>query len=441
MFQVHKRHIRYFSTKVQNFINGEFVDSNATEWFNVYNPATDEIIAKTPQSTNEELNEATQIAHEAFQEWRNTSVMKRQRYMFDYLHELNNYKDKIAENIVLENGKSLADAHGDVFRGIEVVERSTSVVQDLMGETVEQLAQDTDCYSYRQPLGVSAGICPFNFPAMIPLWMFPLALSSGNTFVMKPSERTPGAAMIMAEIAQNINLPKGILNIIHGGKDTVNFICDDPRIKTISFVGGNQAGEHIHQRGTSNDKRVQSNMGAKNHAIIMPDANKESALNMIAGASFGATGQRCMALPVAIFVGPASDWIPELVEKAKSLKIGPGSDKDADLGPMITKESLQRAESIINAAEQEGASILLDGRGVKVEGYENGYFLGPTIIDHSKPGQQNYDQEIFGPVISCVRVNTLEEGIELINKNKYGNGTAIFTQSGAVARKFQYKLM
>lgn len=426
----------------QNFINGEFVDSKATEFFDVHDAATDKVIGRVPQSTPEELAAATATADAAWKEWRNLSVMKRQRFMFDYLAEITTEENKqrLAENIVLENGKGLADAHGDVFRGIEVVERACSVVDHLMGETVEQLANDTDCYSYKQPLGVSAGIAPFNFPAMIPLWMFPMALACGNTFVMKPSERTPGATMIMAEIAQKIGLPKGVFNIVHGGRDTVNFICDAPEIKTISFVGSNQAGEYIHERGTKNDKRVQSNMGAKNHALIMPDCQKESTLNMIAGASFGATGQRCMALPVAVFVGPSQAWIPELVEKANTLTVGQGMNTKADLGPMISKAALIRAEEIIADAEKEGATIVLDGRGVKVEGYPDGYWLGPTIIDNVKPGMRAYDEEIFGPVISCVRVDTLEEGIELINNNPYGNGTAIFTQSGAVARKFQYEV-
>jgi malonate-semialdehyde dehydrogenase (acetylating)/methylmalonate-semialdehyde dehydrogenase len=424
----------------QNFIGGKFVDSSATEFFDVHDPATNQVVGRVPQSTPAELEAATAAAHGAFGEWSQLSIMKRQRFMFDYLQVLNEEKERMAESIVIENGKGLADARGDVFRGIEVVERACSVVDHMMGETVENVATWMDTYSYRQPLGVSAGIAPFNFPAMIPLWMFPMALACGNTFLLKPSERTPGAAMIMAEIANKVGLPEGTLNIVHGGRDTVNHICDDPRIKTISFVGGNQAGEHIHQRGTGNDKRVQSNMGAKNHCVIMPDCNAENALNALVGSSFGATGQRCMALPIAIFVGKAQEWIPLLAEKGATLKAGPGSDPTADLGPMISAAARDRAEDLITGGEKAGANILLDGRGLSLPDYPEGYFIGPTVMDNVTTDMECYKQEIFGPVIGVMRVDTLEEAIEIINSNPYGNGTSMFTNSGAAARKFQHEV-
>lgn len=306
-----------------------------------------------------------------------------------------------------------------------------------MGETLENLSKNIDTYSYRQPLGVCAGICPFNFPAMIPLWMFPLALTTGNTYILKPSEKNPGASTIIAELSQDI-FPPGVLNIIHGSKNSVDFICDHSYIKAISFVGGNQAGEYIHARGTKNGKRVQSNMGAKNHALILPDAKRDRTIDLLVGAAFGATGQRCMALPIAIFVGESQNWIPDLVEKAKKLKIGPGSDPEAQVGPLITSESKNRVESLIESGKKEGAKVLLDGRNPKVpKGFEKGNFIGPTIISDVKPNMQVYQQEIFGPVLGIMKVDTLDEAIQIINNNPYGNGTAIFTGSGAAAKKFQ----
>jgi malonate-semialdehyde dehydrogenase (acetylating)/methylmalonate-semialdehyde dehydrogenase len=305
---------------------------------------------------------------------------------------------------------------------------------------MEQLSKGIDTYSYRQPLGVTAGICPFNFPAMIPMWMFPLALVTGNTMIMKPSEKTPGATMILARLAKEAGVPDGVLNVIHGSVDSVNFICDNPEIKVISFVGSNQAGEYIHERGTKNGKRVQANLGAKNHATIMPDADKESVLNAMAGAAFGAAGQRCMALSCAIFVGESQAWIPELAEKVKTMKVGPGHAPDADLGPLISKASVTRANAIIQSAIDQGAEVLLDGRNPTVEGYPDGNFINPTLISNVTAEMDCYKEEIFGPVLVCVKVDTIEDAIKFTNANQYGNGCAIFTKSGAAARKFQYEV-
>jgi len=305
---------------------------------------------------------------------------------------------------------------------------------------VENLSSDVDTYSYRQPLGVCAGICPFNFPAMIPLWMFPLGMACGNTFIMKPSERTPGATMILAKLAHEAGFPAGSLNVIHGGVDAVNFICDDPNVRTISFVGANQAGEHIHARGTKNGKKVQSNMGAKNHATILPDADKESTLNALAGAAFGAAGQRCMALSTALFVGEAKEWIPELVEKSQSMQAGDGMADTSDLGPLISKESKARVEGLIESGVNEGASLLLDGRGVKVDGLPDGNFINPTILGDVTTDMECYKEEIFGPVLLCKSVDTMDEAIQITNDNPYGNGCALFTSNGAAARKYQYDI-
>lgn len=422
------------------FINGKFVESKTTKFLDVKNPATQEVVTRVPLATQEEMEEAVAAAKAAFKSWRNTPVPVRQRVMFNLQHLLKEHQEEIAQCIVRENGKTIVDARGDVFRGIEVVEYACGAVSAMMGETVENLAKDVDTYSYRQPLGVSAGIAPFNFPAMIPLWMFPMATVCGNTFVLKPSERTPGAAMILARLAKEAGLPDGVLNVIHGSVDAVNFICDHPDIKTISFVGGNRAGQHIHERGSRNGKRVQSNMGAKNHATILPDADKDATLNALAGAAFGAAGQRCMALSVAIFVGDTYNWIPELVERAKKLKVGEGNQPGVDLGPLITQESKQRVCDIIESAIKEGAKVVLDGRNVSVPGFPNGNFVGPTIITDVTTNMRCYKEEIFGPVLVCLRANSLDEAIAITNANPWGNGCAIFTQSGAAARKFQYEI-
>ncbi|CAM9631319.1 unnamed protein product [Discosporangium mesarthrocarpum] len=309
-----------------------------------------------------------------------------------------------------------------------------------MGETLEGLAAGVDTYSYRQPLGVCAGVCPFNFPAMIPLWMFPMAVTLGNTFVLKPSEKDPGAAMMLSDLAQQAGLPHGVLNVIHGGAEAVNFICDAPQIQAISFVGGGKAGEHIFSRGTSKGKRVQANLGAKNHAVILPDANREAAVNALVGAAFGAAGQRCMALSVAVLVGSTKDWADNIAQRAANLKVGPGFKEGTDVGPMISPEARQRAEQLIQEGITAGAQVLVDGRGVSVPGFEKGNFLGPTILMGTAEGNPAYEEEIFGPVLYCVCVDTLQEAMDLINKCPYGNGTSIFTSSGAAARKFQKEI-
>jgi malonate-semialdehyde dehydrogenase (acetylating)/methylmalonate-semialdehyde dehydrogenase len=300
--------------------------------------------------------------------------------------------------------------------------------------------KDMDLTSYRTPLGVCAGIAPFNFPAMIPLWMFPMATICGNTYVMKPSERDPSACLALVELLTEAGMPKGVVNVIHGAHDTVNFICDHPDIKAISFVGGDRAGKHIYNRGSTNGKRVQCNMGAKNHGVIMADANKEYTINQLVGAAFGAAGQRCMALTTAVMVGDCQDWINEVAEKAKGLKINAGHEPGTDLGPVISPESKKRISDLVDSAKKEGATIMLDGRDAKVAQYPNGNFVGPTIITDMTTDMTAYKEEIFGPVLCVVNVDTLDEAIELINKNPYGNGTAIFTTNGATARKFTQEI-
>jgi len=360
--------------------------------------------------------------------------------MFNLQQAIIKHTDDIAKIIVKEQGKTFADAKGDVFRGLEVVEHTCSTASLMMGETLENVSRGMDTYSYRQPLGVCAGITPFNFPAMIPLWMFPLGIACGNTYILKPSERNPGASMLLAKLAQEAGVPDGVLNVIHGSKDTVNFICDHPAIRAISFVGGDTAGRYIHERGTRNGKRVQANMAAKNHATIMPDADREKTIDQLVGAAFGASGQRCMAISAAVFVGESQNWISEIAARAKKLKVNEGLQSGADLGPLTSPQAKQRVLSLIQSGVDEGAKLVLDGRNITVPGYEKGNFLGPTILSDVTPNMKVYQEEIFGPVLICLKANTLDDAIQLINNNPYGNGTAIFTTSGAAARKYQHEI-
>jgi malonate-semialdehyde dehydrogenase (acetylating)/methylmalonate-semialdehyde dehydrogenase len=426
--------------KVKNFINGVFEESKATKWIDLYNPATNEVICQVPQSTPEELKRAEEGAKAAFKTWREVPVQQRQRVFFNFQKLIRDNTEELAKSITTEQGKTLADARGDVFRGLEVVETCCSVSQLMLGDTCENLAKGVDTYTYRQPLGVTAGICPFNFPAMIPLWMFPLSSVCGNTMLLKPSEKDPGASMMLAKLAKEAGLPDGVLQVVHGAHDTVNFLCDAPSVRAISFVGGNAAGEYIFDRGTKHGKRVQSNLGAKNHATIMPDADREATVNALVGAAFGAAGQRCMALSTVIFVGETKEWIHDIVAKAKGLKVGSGMDVHTDVGPLISRESKHRVETLIQQGVDDGAKLLLDGRGVKVDGYHNGNFVGPTVLMGVDAKNRAYTEEIFGPVLVCLAVNTLDEAIEFTNRSKYGNGCAIFTSSGAVARKYQHEI-
>ncbi|KAL6076609.1 putative methylmalonate-semialdehyde dehydrogenase [acylating], mitochondrial [Balamuthia mandrillaris] len=433
--------LRAYSTETTKlFIDNEFVESKTKEYFDVHDPATQEVVTRVPLATKEEMQRASDSAAKAFKSWKESSLSSRVRVMFKLQALINEHMEELAKSITKEQGKTLVDARGDVFRGLEVVEHSCSIPSIQMGETVENVGKNIDTYSYRQPLGVCAGITPFNFPAMIPLWMFPIAITTGNTFLLKPSERDPGASMILARLAREAGLPPGVLNVIHGTRDAVNFICDDPAVKAISFVGSDQAGRYIHDRGTKNGKRVQSNMAAKNHATIMPDANKDSTLTALAGAAFGAAGQRCMALSTAVFVGESKDWIPELVERAKKLRVGCGFEPGVDVGPLISPQAKERVEKLIESGVKQGAKLVLDGRGIRVPGYPKGNFVGPTILTGVTPDMECYKEEIFGPVLLCQEADTLDDAIQMINSNPYGNGTAIFTRNGAAARKYQHEI-
>ena len=421
---------------VKQLINGQFVDSNTSEWIGITDPATQEVIAKVPQTTDDEINQAVAAAKAAFQTWRKTPITTRARIFLKYQALIRDHMDELAEILTAEQGKTIADARGDVFRGLEVVEHAAGIANLQIGDFVENVASGVDTYSIWQPLGVCAGITPFNFPAMIPLWMFPMAIATGNTFILKPSEQDPMVTMRLVELAVEAGVPEGVLNVVHGGKATVDAICDHPDIKAVSFVGSTNVGKHVYERASQSGKRAQCMMGAKNHGVILPDANKEQTLNQLAGAAFGAAGQRCMALSVVVLVGAAGEWIDDIKAKAEGLIVSAGKH-DKDLGPLISPAAKARVEHLIGTGVEEGASLILDGRGITVEGYEKGNFVGPTIFDNVTADMQIYKEEIFGPVLCIMRAASLDEAIELLNANPHGNGTAIFTQSGAAAHKFQ----
>lgn len=425
---------------VKLLINGEFVESQTSEWREVINPATQEVLAKVPFATAAEVETAIASAAEAFKTWRKTPIGARARIFLKYQQLIREHMPELAATLTAEQGKTLADAEGDVFRGLEVVEHAAGIGNLQLGELANNVANGVDTYTVIQPIGVCAGITPFNFPAMIPLWMFPMAIVTGNTFVLKPSEQDPMVTMRLAELAVEAGIPKGVLNVVHGGPDVVNTLCDHQAIKAVSFVGSTHVGTHVYNRASLNGKRVQCMMGAKNHAIVMPDANKEQTLNAIAGAAFGAAGQRCMALPVVVLVGESQAWLPELVAKAKTLKVSAGCEPGTDVGPVINRNALARINDLIDSGVKAGATLELDGRNPQVPGYEQGNFVAPTLFSGVTTDMRIYKEEIFGPVLCVMTADTMEEAIELINRNPNGNGTAIFTRSGAAARRFQEEI-
>lgn len=358
--------------------------------------------------------------------------------MLKYQELLKKHQDDLCAEITREHGKSLIDAAGDVFRGYEVVEHACSFQSLGQGETVQGVANGVDIYSFREPLGVVAGIAPYNFPAMIPLWMYPLSITLGNTFLLKPSEKVVGTSVILMDLLKESGVPDGVVNCVQGGVPTVKGICEHKDIKAVSFVGANTAGEYIYTSASAHGKRAQVNMGAKNHTIVMPDCEKEDAINALIGACFGSTGQRCMAISVVVLVGDTQKWIPEIVEKAKGLKCGPGA-QNFDICPLNNKAHLDNVNRLIADGEKNG-TLLLDGRNPKVDGYPNGNWVGPTVIDNCKAGMACYDEEIFGPVMNIVRVDTLQEAIDFVNANPWGNGSSIFTKNGHTARKYQTEI-
>lgn len=426
--------------KVSMLINGEMVQSESQHWIAVTNPATQEVIAEVPCATAAEVDHAVAVAKTAFESWKEVPISERARLMLRYQALLKEHHDELATILSLETGKTFEDAKGDVWRGIEVVEHACNIASLSMGETIENVARKVDCYSYTQPLGVCVGITPFNFPAMIPLWMFPMAIACGNTFVLKPSEQDPMTPMRLAELFQQAGAPAGLLQIVHGTKDVVDQLLVHPDTPAISFVGSVAVGEHIYKTGTDHMKRVQAFAGAKNHMVIMPDAQKSHVINNLVGASVGAAGQRCMAISVAVFVGQSRDWIPDLQAALAKVRPGAWNDPEAGYGPLINPQSKQRVLKFIQEGKDAGAECLLDGSHCQVEGYPDGNWVGPTFFKNVTTDMSIYTEEIFGPVLIAIEVDTLEEAIQLINSNPYGNGTSIFTASGAAARKYQHEI-
>ncbi|ACK47341.1 methylmalonate-semialdehyde dehydrogenase [Shewanella baltica OS223] len=428
------------TTQVKHYIDGEFTQGTGTSQIIVTNPANNSPIAVINAATSEEVHAAIASAKAAFKTWKEVPVSERARVMLRYQHLLKEHHDELATILAQETGKTFEDAKGDVWRGIEVAEHACNVASLLMGETVENVARSIDTYSYTQPLGVCAGITPFNFPAMIPLWMFPLAIACGNTFILKPSEQDPMTPQRLVELFVEAGAPKGVLQLVHGDKTAVDILLADPAIKAISFVGSVAVGQYIYKTGTDNLKRVQAFAGAKNHCVIMPDANKQQVINNLVGASVGAAGQRCMAISVAVFVGAAKEWIPELKEALAKVRPGLWDDKAAGYGPVISPAAKARVLKLIQQGIDEGAECLLDGSDFTVEGYESGNWIGPTMFNKVSTEMSIYKEEIFGPVLCCMESDSLEAAIELVNASPYGNGTSIFTASGAAARKYQHEI-
>jgi malonate-semialdehyde dehydrogenase (acetylating)/methylmalonate-semialdehyde dehydrogenase len=422
------------------YIGGEFTQSQSEKWIDVVNPANQDVLAKVPCATEAEVKAAIASAQEAFKTWRNVPVPERARIMMKYAALLKEHQEEIATIICHELGKTFEDAKGDVWRGIEVVEQAANAPAMMMGETVENVARNIDTYSYTQPLGVCAGITPFNFPAMIPLWMFPMAIVCGNTFVLKPSEQDPLTPMRLVELFEEAGAPKGVLQVVHGTKDQVDQLLEAPEIKAVSFVGSCNVGHYIYSKGTQHKKRVQACVGAKNHMVIMPDASRAQTVNNLVGASVGAGGQRCMGISVAVFVGSSKEWVADIKTAFENVRPGVWNDPQAAYGPQTTPQAKTRILSLIQSGKDEGATCLVDGSNFTVEGYEAGNWVGPTLFTDVTEEMAIYKEEIFGPVLSCVFVDTLDEAIALINRNPYGNGTSLFTASGAAARKFQQQI-
>ena len=428
-------------TEILHFIDGREVPSAGDARQDVYNPATGKVTDTLHIGEQDELKAAVASARKAAESWNDISIAKRTAVLFAFRELIHAHTDELAEIITSEHGKVFSDAKGEVGRGLEVVEFACGISEHLKGEFSEQASTGIDVYSFRQPLGVVAGITPFNFPVMVPLWMAPVAIAAGNTFILKPSERDPSAALLMARLWKEAGLPDGVFNVLHGGKEMVDGLLTHDDVDAISFVGSTPIAKYVYETGTQNGKRVQALGGAKNHAVIMPDADMDSAAEHLNAAAFGSAGERCMAISVAVAVGNAADQVIARVKAlGEGVTVGDGMEKGSDMGPVITPQAKERITRIITEAEQDGAALVLDGRDLVVPGHEDGFFVGPTIIDKVRHEMSAYEEEIFGPVLVVLRVDSLEEAIKVINANPYGNGTAIFTQNGAAARTFQRKV-
>jgi len=424
------------------FIGGEWREISAGATSPVYNPSRGEVISEVPMCGADVVNEAVEAAAAAFPAWRDTPPVERARLFFRYRQLVEENFERICESVTREHGKTLAEARGSVYRGIENIEYACAAPTLLMGDTLENLARGVDCETMLQPLGVCVGITPFNFPAMVPMWMFPLALVCGNTFVLKPSEKVPLTVVMLIELLEKAGLPKGVLNVVHGGRDCVDALLRHPKVKAISFVGSTPIAKYIYETGIQHGKRVQANGGAKNYIIVMPDADVPKTVEALSTAAFGCAGERCMAGSTAIAVGKAADTVlPSLVQAARAIKVGPTDMKaQPDMGPVITAQHRERVMCLVARGEKEGAKIIADGRGVKISDAPNGFFLGATIVDEVQNEMEIAREEVFGPVLNVMRMDDLDHAIALANKSSYGNGTAIFTNSGKAAREFKNRV-
>jgi malonate-semialdehyde dehydrogenase (acetylating)/methylmalonate-semialdehyde dehydrogenase len=424
---------------IQHRIAGEETPGASTRTAPVYDPATGEQQAEVVLADAQDVDAAVQAAKAAFEEWGDVSVTRRARVMFRFRDLVERRMDDLTRIISSEHGKVLDDAKGEVIRGLEVVEYACGIPQLVKGEYSDQVSTDIDAFSFRQPLGVCAGITPFNFPIMVPMWMHPMAIATGNTFVLKPSERDPSVSNLIAELYAEAGLPDGVFNVVHGDKVAVDALLDHPDVAAVSFVGSTPIARYVHERATRAGKRVQALGGAKNHAVVMPDADLDFTAGHLTAAGYGSAGQRCMAISVTVAVGEVADpLVAKLEEKAREVKVGPGLEPGSEMGPVITSQARERILGYIEQGAAAGAAPVVDGRDLEVDG--GGFFVGPTLFDHVEPGMDIYTDEIFGPVLAVVRVPTLQAAIDLINANSYANGTAIFTRSGQAARTFQRKV-
>ena len=425
---------------INHWINGELKNSTSERFGEVFNPATGEVVSSVPMGNLKDLETAVESASKAFETWSQTSVTKRAQVFFKYKDLLEENRQELIELITLEHGKVMEDAAGSLQRGIEVVDFVCGIPHLLKGEYSDQVGTGIDCYSLRQPIGICAGVTPFNFPAMVPMWMFPIAIACGNTFILKPSEKDPSCAMKLAELLQEAGLPKGVLNVVHGDKEIVDAILEHPEIKTFSFVGSTPVAEYVNEKASSYGKRVQALGGAKNHAIVLEDASLEQTSNAIIGAAYGSAGERCMAISVVVAVDEVADDLCNLlVEKARSLKIGPGNESGNEMGPLITADHKNKVMDYIQQGVDSGATILLDGRDHEIT-QQAGFFVGPTLFDRVESNMSIYKEEIFGPVLTVLRVKDFNEAIKLANEHQFGNGVAIFTNKGSKAREFVHSV-
>jgi malonate-semialdehyde dehydrogenase (acetylating)/methylmalonate-semialdehyde dehydrogenase len=423
------------------WVHGRRQTASSTRCGEVTNPATGAVIRQVPFCGDTDIDTAVKAAKAAFPGWRKTPALRRARVLMRYRELIAQHIEELARLVSEEHGKTLVDAAGSVQRGLEVVEFAMGIPHLMKGEAAEEVGTDVDTHSLREPLGVCAGITPFNFPAMVPLWMYPVAIACGNTFVLKPSEKVPSTAMRLAELFSEAGLPDGVLNVVHGDKQAVDAILAHPDIRAVSFVGSTPIAKYIYETCAKHGKRVQALGGAKNHAVVLPDANLDFAADALIGAGYGSAGERCMAISAIVAVGEVGDaLVAKLSERAAKLRVGPGAGKDIDMGPLVTGAHRDKVAGYVEKGVAEGAELVLDGRKYQAAGHEKGFFLGASLFDHVKPGMTIYRDEIFGPVLGVVRVKTLDDAIALINANPYANGTAIFTRSGGAARKFEREI-